>query len=82
MKVVAGLSDKVYHFHLHDIRATDWREHRAVVGEGIIDFQRLFRYLKECSYSGLMTFEMEEEDNEDALIKSIDYVEKLMRNNL
>jgi len=39
----------------------------------------LFRYLKECNYSGLMTFEIEEEDKEGALIKSKEYVEKLIR---
>ena len=79
MEVVTGLSDKVYHFHLHDMRTTDWREHRATVGKGIIDFKRLFRYLKECNYSGLMTFEMEEEDKEGALIKSKEYIERLIR---
>ncbi len=49
------------------------------MGEGIIDFKRLFRYLKECSYSGLMTFDMEEEDKEGTLIKSKEYIVELIR---
>lgn len=78
MKVVTELGDKVYHFHLHDVRASDWRDHRAV-GEGIIDFERLFMYLNDSNYSGLVTLELEEEDKEGALIKSKEYVEKLLR---
>jgi sugar phosphate isomerase/epimerase len=79
MKVVTELDGKLYHLHLHDMRETDWREHRAAVGEGIIDFERLFGFLRESRYSRLMTLELEEEDKESALIKSKEYLERLIR---
>lgn len=79
MKVVTELSKKIYHCHLHDLRRTDWREHRAVIGKGIIDFERLFRYLKKTNYLGLMTLELEEKQKEEALIESREYLENLLK---
>jgi len=68
---------RLFHFHLHDVRQKDWRDHRAV-GRGIIDFPRLFQTLKKLNYAGLMTFELEEPDLLDALTQSRLAIENLM----
>ena len=76
-RIVEVLDAKALHFHLHDVRQKDWRDHRAV-GRGIIDFPRLFATLKRIKYEGLLTFELEEMDLLDALIESNAAIERLM----
>lgn len=76
MKCITELGEKVYHFHLHDVRANDWRDHREV-GAGIIDFERLMKLVVACNYSACMTFELEEDDKEGALNRSKNYLYKL-----
>ena len=39
-----ALGDKVYHFHLHDLRESDFRDHRAV-GRGFLDYRAIMRWL-------------------------------------
>jgi len=73
MRCVTELGEKVYHFHVHDVRADDWRDHREV-GTGVIDFERLMKLVMKCAYSACMTFEMEEQDKEGALIRSKNYL--------
>jgi len=68
---------KVYHLHLHDVRASDWRDHRQA-GTGIIDFRRLFAVLDSFNYTGLMTFELEEQQKEEALRQSKKYIEDII----
>jgi len=77
VRIVETLGPKALHFHLHDVRQKDWRDHRAV-GRGIIDFPRLFATLKRINYEGLLTFELEEMDLLDALIESKAAIERLM----
>ena len=78
MKIVSDLGDKVFHFHLHDVRDRDWRDHRTA-GTGIIDFPRLFAYLLDSNYDYLMTFELEEENKEEALLQSKKYIEGVIK---
>lgn len=66
-----SLGDKLFHFHLHDVRAGDLRDHRAC-GRGIIDYRRLVRVAHELNYSGFMVFELEEPDHVEALAQSRD----------
>lgn len=66
-----SLGDKLFHFHLHDVRAGDLRDHRAC-GRGIIDYQRLVRVANELDYAGFMVFELEEPDRVEALVQSRD----------
>lgn len=61
-----SLGSKLYHFHLHDVRAGDLRDHRAC-GRGIIDYARLLRVAAELDYEGLFVFELEEPDMAAAL---------------
>lgn len=76
MRTVSDLNDKVLHFHLHDVRANDWRDHRTA-GTGIIDFPRLFTFLLHSGYNHLMTFELEEENKEGTLLQSKRYIEDI-----
>jgi len=78
MAVVEELREKVFQVHLHDVRANDFRDHRAA-GRGIIDFDRLFRYLHRSGFDGPMAFELEEPDVEEALAESKVFVETVMK---
>ncbi|HIE27167.1 TPA: sugar phosphate isomerase/epimerase [Candidatus Poribacteria bacterium] len=77
IELTSQLGGKVYHLHLHDVRASDWRDHRQV-GTGIIDFRRLFSVLDSFNYTGLMTFELEEPKKEEALQQSKKYIEDII----
>jgi len=77
MEQVRLLGDKIVHFHLHDVRAEDWRDHRAV-GRGIIDFHRLFQLLRQIDYRRAFSFELEEPDTITALVESKQHIERLM----
>ena len=66
-----SLGPKLYHFHLHDVRAGDLRDHRAC-GRGIIDYARLLRVADELDYAGVFVFELEETDRVEALAESRD----------
>ena len=77
MQLVTLLGSKIHHFHLHDVRQADWRDHRTA-GSGIIDYNRLFTFLADISYEGAFTFELEETDIELALEASKQFVYALM----
>ncbi len=67
---VRSLDDKIYHLHLHDVRARDVRDHREC-GIGIIDYEALFTMLLDRQYEGIAVFELEEtEDDVGALKRS------------
>lgn len=72
-----SLGEKLYHFHLHDVRAGDLRDHRAC-GRGIIDYQRLVRVAGELDYAGVLVFELEEPDLVEALRESKGTLEAAM----
>ena len=55
---------------LHDVRKVDWRDHRTL-GSGVIDLVGLVRGLDEAGYRRLTQFELEEPDQEPALIASM-----------
>jgi len=77
VRTVRTLGDKNYHFHLHDVRPHDGRDHRAA-GPGIIDFERLCKVLHEIAYDGLLDFEIEEPDPAAALLESKRFIEGFM----
>lgn len=78
LQIVEILKEKLYHFHLHDVSKHDFRDHRMTVGEGVVDFARLFSYLTEVSYDGQLIFELEEENKEESLKKSKEYIDDLL----
>ena len=75
--LVTELGEKVFHFHLSDVRSGDWVDHRRL-GTGIVDFARLFRTLRRVEYDKLLVLELEEADQVDALMASRTFVERLM----
>ena len=66
-----SLGPKLFHFHLHDVRAEDLRDHRAC-GRGLIDYTRLVRVARELQYAGWFVYELEEPDLIEALKQSRD----------
>ncbi len=77
MEIISALGNRVIHFHLHDVAANNWRDHRTA-GTGIIDFHRLFSHLLASGYNQLMTFELEEQNREEALLQSRKYIENII----
>lgn len=77
MKIVDTLGKKVLHYHLDDVRSSDWREHRAL-GTGIVDFPRLAETLKRNQFAGLLIFELEEPDRINTLKSSATLMKQLM----
>jgi sugar phosphate isomerase/epimerase len=65
------LVPRLVHMHLHDVRMADWRDHRQL-GAGVVDLPSLIGTLTELQYDGLMHFELEEPDQEAALLASRD----------
>lgn len=65
-RLVQDLGPKLYHFHVHDVRPEDWRDHRQC-GAGCIDWVRLCRVLDRAGYTGAFPFEFEEQDREGSL---------------
>ncbi len=56
-ELIDRLGAKLWHFHIHDIDPTIWKEHKPVV-HGVIDYPRLFAKLKQTGFGGLMIFEI------------------------
>ena len=77
MEIVRRLKDKLSVFHLHDVRESDFRDHRAP-GRGIVDYPQLLRYLNEAEFAGPMAFELEEPDVEPALAESKQHIEGIL----
>lgn len=75
--LVTVLGEKVFHFHLSDVRSSDWVDHRTI-GTGIVDFTRLFHSLRRIQYEKLLVLELEVADQVNALKASKVYVEHLM----
>ncbi len=57
MEVARGLGSKLFHLHVHDVRARDWRDH-YVPGTGIVDWRRLLGHLSDSGYSRLFAAEI------------------------
>jgi len=77
MDQLHALGDRVYHFHLHDVRQSDFRDHRAA-GRGFLDFGEIMRWCDDQSYGGLWVFELEEPDKVPALRGSKGVLETAM----
>ena len=76
--LVSSVGGQLVHFHISDVRATDWVDHKTI-GSGIIDFPRLFATIRRTGYRGLFVLELEEPNQLAAVEQSKKYVEGLMR---
>ena len=79
------LGEKVVHFHIHDVRRADFRDHRGLgdaATNGVIDFPRLMTQVTGSGYAGLWILELEEPDREAALRRSRDFLAATMRGRL
>lgn len=68
--------ERIKHIHLHDNRGGDsYRDdHHLVPGEGIIDFESIFKKLKEIAYDRTITLELTPPE----IAKCLGYVKELL----
>ena len=78
LQLLDRLGDKLYHVHLHDVRHSDWQDHRAP-GRGFLDFDAILTKLASMGYPHLLTFELEEPDIVPALEESKRLIEQIMQ---
>jgi sugar phosphate isomerase/epimerase len=76
--LVSTVADKLLHFHISDVSAAGWVDHKSI-GSGIIDFPRLFGTIRQIDYRNLFVLELEEPRVLEAVEQSKKYVEALMR---
>ncbi|MCL5271236.1 MAG: sugar phosphate isomerase/epimerase [bacterium] len=76
--LVDALGGRLYHFHVHNVRKADWRDHRSVP-DGVVDYARLFARLDRIGYGGLFDIELEEPEMERQAARSGQYLSDLCR---
>jgi len=76
LTMVRSLGDKLFALHVHDVRRSDWRDHRRV-GSGVIDFPAVFAELRQVRFTGLMEIELEEPEREAAAFRTGEYLTAL-----
>jgi sugar phosphate isomerase/epimerase len=75
-EAVRTLGNKLFSLHVHDVRASDWRDHRCP-GSGAVDFRAFFTALKSIGYAGLFEIELEEPEMEAAAARAGEYLRTL-----
>ncbi|MCD6362299.1 MAG: sugar phosphate isomerase/epimerase [Armatimonadetes bacterium] len=70
---ISSLGEKIYHMHLHDIRPSDFRDHRTP-GAGLLDYPRLIRRLLDMDYTGLLVMELDEPDGLTELARGREFL--------
>jgi protein FrlC len=78
--VVAGLSPRIFHIHVEDIRSR--KHHHLIPGLGEIDFTGLFEVLERHAYDGFATVELYTypHEPEEAARRSFRYLRNLEAN--
>jgi sugar phosphate isomerase/epimerase len=77
VELIQALGERVAHAHLHDVRMSDWRDHRAV-GTGMLDMPAMVAAFRSIGYEGLLQIELEEPAQEEALVASRRALEELL----
>lgn len=77
LELARELDDDLFHFHVHNVRRSDWLDHRSLA-EGVIDFSPLVAEVTEAGYTGLFDVELEEPDKEKAARASGECLTKLL----
>ncbi len=57
MDFVKGLGPKLFHFHVHDVRPSDWKDHFCPP-TGVVDWMRLLKHLSSVGYTGWFAAEI------------------------
>ncbi len=78
MEMTRQLGPMIIHCQLHDVRATDWKDHEAV-GRGVLDLQPVLAHLDSIGYEGMLELELEEKDQAAALAESKRALETMLR---
>lgn len=76
-ELVGRLGGKLFNLHLHNVRASDWKDHRSLP-DGVIDIPRLVDRLKAIGYKGLFVIELEEPEAEAKAEESGRYLSELL----
>lgn len=78
-KVIGGLSPKIFHIHLEDIRLG--KHYHLIPGSGDMDFETLFKILRKYAYEGFITVELYTYPNrpEEAARRSLEYLVRYCR---
>lgn len=76
-RIIDRLGDRVVHYHLSDVRASDWADHRTL-GTGIVDFGPVLRRAALQSRPPLLVMELEEADGQGALAASRVHLERIL----
>jgi len=77
LALIDRLGRRIVNVHVHDVRAADLRDHRAV-GRGIIDVPAVIARLRALAYPGLLELELEEPDVETAAVESREHLRRLL----
>ena len=75
-KAVLELRDRVYDFHVKDLRDLKDRSSQVIVGKGAIDYPALFRALLEINFQGHvgLEYEIDENDPLPGMLQSVAYM--------
>lgn len=76
-RMIRRLGPRVVNVHVHDVRASDFRDHREV-GTGVLDFRPILTALFDCGYKGPLVLELEEPD-EGAIKRSAARLREILR---
>jgi sugar phosphate isomerase/epimerase len=68
--------ERIKHIHLHDNRGGSSHNDdlHLPVGDGVIDFENIFKMLKSINYKGTITLELQP----DEIKKCLEYVKRLL----
>ncbi len=76
-RMVRRLAERIVNVHVHDVRPSDFRDHREV-GTGAIDFPRFLGVLLETGYRGPLILELEESEEDGAARRSKDFLDRIL----
>lgn len=78
-KIIKKFNKKIFHFHLSDCK--DGIHHHLIPGKGSIDFQKIFKILKNNNYRDFLSVELYpySENPEDAAINTFNYLQKFLK---
>ena len=78
LTMIRTLNERLFSLHAHDVRQSDWRDHRCA-GSGVIDFPALCAELRGIGYTRLIEIELEEPEKEMAAAKTGEFLTRLCR---